>query len=153
MFLKKFKYSMLMAGTAVSLGAIVGLSSPAHADYTYYGYDTDNDGYLEEDEYVDYSYDLIDTDGDNYIDETEWDNYTSIWYEPYDDIDYDTQYDFEYYDTDNDGYIEITEYENAYDNEIYEAWDTDNDGYVEYEEYNTAATMYSDYDVDGLYEW
>ena len=104
----------LIAGSILSGGALS--LSPAHADYaySYYGYDHDNDGYLEENEYVDYSYGLIDYNEDGYIDEDEWDSYIDVWYDPYD-LSYDATYDFDYYDTDNDGFIELTEYEAAYD--------------------------------------
>lgn len=96
---------------------------------------------------------MIDYNDDNYIDEQEWNDYTTIWYEPYDNVSYNNTYDFNYYDTDNDGYIEVSEYEAAYDNSLYEAWDTDNDGYIDYFDYDTTANMYVDYDNDGLYEW
>jgi Ca2+-binding EF-hand superfamily protein len=140
----------LVTGFALTVPA-----QTAQADYsaTYYGYDTDNDGYLEETEYVDYSYDLIDYDNDGYISDTEWNDYTSVWYEPYDDLNYDTAYDFDYYDTDNDGYLEYSEYSEAYDSELYNAWDADSDGYVEYSEYSDLYDVYDDYDYDGLYDW
>lgn len=143
-----------LAASALAFGAVVSLSPTVNAadyDYTYYGYDTDNDGFLEETEYVGYSYDLIDYDDDDLINESEWSDYTSIWYEPYNDVDYTGT--FTSYDLDGDGYIEYSEYETNYDSDLYTAWDIDNDGYIEDYEYNTAANMYVDYDNDGLYEW
>lgn len=153
MFISKNTFKSLLAGAALTFGAAVTLSAPAQAtttNYTYAGYDTDNDGYLEEVEYVRYSYDLIDRDDSGMIDSKEWDDYTSVWYDPYD-VTYTGE--FEYYDTDNDGFIEVSEYENAYDEDIYQAWDTDNDGFVEVEEYNTAASTYEEHDDEGLFDW
>lgn len=155
MFSKNLKFTALLAGTALTLGigtAVVN-SPAALADYSYVTYDYDNDGYLNEDEFFTYSYSTIDYNDDDYIDEDEWDYYSDVWYEPYDEVSYNATYDFDYYDTDNDGYIETSEYTYAYDDDIFSAWDTDNDGYIESYEYRETASLYSDYDYDGFYEW
>ncbi len=151
---KGFKNERLLAASALTIGAVLAISASAQAEtnYTYYGYDMDNDGYLEETEYVRYSYDLIDYDDDGVIDEGEWDDYTSVWYDPYD-IDYGYGNAFSDYDVDNDGNLEMNEYTTAYDDNLYDMWDIDGDGYVEAYEYDQVASTYIDYDDDGLYEW
>lgn len=144
--LKTCSTMTLVLGTASIIGA-----SPAKAyQDAFYVYDTDNDGYIEETEYVSYSYDVIDWDNDGYISDDEWDYYTSVWYEPYD---YNVSNSFTYYDTDNDGFIEIAEYNSAYDDRIYDSWDIDNDGYLETVEYNQLTNTYSTYDYDDVYTW
>ena len=150
---KKF----IFACSAIAMlagGALTLTPQDAGAYYSnFYAYDADNDGYIEETEYINYSYNMIDYDQDGYIDENEWDYYTSVWYEPYDAISYDTSYDFDYYDTDSDGFLEVSEYDQAYDRNIYDAWDADNDGYLEVTEYDRLSNTYSTYDYDNSYIW
>lgn len=116
-----------------------------------YKFDSNQNGVLDENEYITYSYTMIDHDGDGMIDDVEWNDYTEIWYEPVE-IKPDSA-TFTSYDLDGDGYIDVTEYENAYDVDLYQAWDVNNDGHVRMSEYETITTTYHDLDNDGLYEW
>ena len=141
---------------AVAMTAALTLApnvADAKKDTLYYTYDTDGDGFIEETEYVQYTYDVIDYDNEDGISTDEWDTYTTVWYEPYDSITYNTERDFEYYDTDGDGVIEAVEYEKAYDNSFFTAWDKDGDGFIEYTEYQTLPTVYENYDTDNVYTW
>lgn len=119
--------------------------------YSYVAYDTNRDGRMNEDEFMTYSYNNIDVNSDNLIDENEWNDYTSIWYEPYD-IDADTA-EFSSYDTDNDGFIEMSEYESSYDSDLYTYWDSDNDGFIETNEYEQVANNYVQVDTNDVYTW
>ena len=116
-----------------------------------YKFDANENGILDQNEYVAYSYTMIDHDGDGLIDDVEWNDYTTIWYEPVD-VEPDNER-FTAYDLDGDGYIDTTEYEQAYDADLYEAWDSDNDGTVRMSDYETITRTYHDLDNDGLYDW
>lgn len=137
------------AVTGVSaIAASVMLGSAASA---YMAYDTNNDSYLNEREYISYSYDVIDTNDDGYLGHDEWAEYTDVWYDPYDNVYYEG--DFANYDVDNDGFIEQIEYTDAYDSNLYDSWDMDNNGYVDENEYSELTTQYEDVDENDIYEF
>lgn len=116
-----------------------------------YKFDTNQNGILDEDEYVAYSYTMIDHDGDGVIDEVEWHDYTTIWYEPVNVT--PRSGSFASFDLNGDGYIDATEYQQAYDVNLYRAWDSNNDGTVRMSDYEAMTRTYYDLDNDGLYEW
>lgn len=116
-----------------------------------YKFDANQNGILDQDEYVAYSYTMIDHDGDGLIDDVEWDDYTTIWYEP---LDVKPRGDsFASFDLNSDSYIDATEYQQAYDANLYQAWDSDNDGTIRMSDYETITRTYHDLDNDGLYDW
>ncbi len=116
-----------------------------------YKFDANNNGILDQDEYVTYSYTMIDRDDDGVVDDVEWNDYTKLWYQP---VDVKPRADaFVSYDVDGDGYIDATEYKKAYDVNLYNSWDANSDGSVQMSEYQTMTTTYHDLDNDGLYEW
>jgi hypothetical protein len=116
-----------------------------------YKFDTNNNGILDEDEYVIHSYTMIDHDGDGMIDDVEWKDYNTHWYGP---VGLKPRSEsFTAYDLNADGYLDGTEYQQAYDADLYRAWDTDKDGVVRTSDYEAMTTTYHDLDNDGLYEW
>lgn len=140
--------SFLSTLSSILIATLLLFGSPANAAYT--AFDNNDDGLLDENEYVDYSYDVIDYNDDGLLDDDEWYDYSSVWYEPYD-IDYDS--DLGAFDADNDGYIDEDEYADNYDSDLFNEWDADNSGFVDDKEYEEVATLYDDADEDGLFDF
>lgn len=118
-----------------------------------YQYDTNQNSYMDQDEYVVYSYTKIDHNGDGLVDEIEWNDYTTHWYSPFQ-VKYDpVKQSFKSYDLNGDGRLDRSEYEKAYDVNIYQSWDSNKDGRVDKGEYETVTKTYYDLDNDGTYDW
>lgn len=118
-----------------------------------YQYDTNQNSYMDQDEYVVYSYTKIDHNGDGLVDEIEWNDYTNYWYSPLP-VKYDpVKQSFKSYDLNGDGRLDRSEYEKAYDVNIYQSWDSNKDGRVDKGEYETVTKTYYDLDNDGIYDW
>jgi len=118
-----------------------------------YQFDTNQNTYMDQDEYVVYSYTKIDHNGDGLVDEIEWNDYTNYWYSPLP-IKHDpVKQSFVSYDLNGDGRLDRSEYEKAYDVNIYQSWDSNKDGRVDMSEYQTITKTYYDLDNDGIYEW
>ena len=135
--------------TAVAAGTGTH-DAQARMTYTYTTYDSNQNEYLDRDEYLDYSYEKIDLDNDGMINEDEWSSYKTVWYEPYD-VQRDVQ--FTAYDLDQNNRIDRAEFTENVDDTLYGEWDTDNDGRVNAREFNTTIVSYENVDGDNLYDW
>lgn len=122
-------------------------------------WDSDADGYLDDNEFYDTSYGWVDEDDDGLIDEKEWNNgYNNLY------GDYGTVGDFGEYDLNDDDYLDENEWSagwgdsdwfndydanddelvdnNEWDEGIFDTWDDNDDGFWNDDEFDTFSTYY-----------
>lgn len=119
-----------------------------------YSYDSNQDGFIQPDEFTTYVYTRTDLDGDGYMDDEEWTHTTSRFYRPYEDVDYSN---YTYWDQDKDGRLDDNEVKTLIEKTgLYSKWDTNEDGKVSLTEFEIGTFNAYDDNGDGalsLEEW
>lgn len=146
---------------ALVIGFITAAPAPAGAQEAAtqttartYAYDTNKDGYIQQDEFVTYLYTKSDLDGDGYMGDEEWTLTTSQYYRPYKDVNYNN---YTYWDQDKDNRLDNNEVKTLIKSTgLYSKWDTNTDGKVSNDEFSIGTFNAYDDNSDGalsLAEW
>lgn len=127
---------------------------PTETQTRTYSYDSNKDGYIQQDEFTTYLYTKSDRDGDGYMGDEEWEMTTSQFYRPYEDVDYNS---YTYWDQDKDNRLDSNEVKTLVEKTgLYSKWDTDTDGKVSNAEFEVGTFNAYDDNGDGflsLAEW
>ncbi len=119
-----------------------------------YSYDSNNDGYIQPEEFTTYFYTRSDLDGDGYMGDEEWTLTTSQFYRPYKDVNYNN---YTYWDQDKNGRLDSNEVKTLVEKTgLYSKWDTNTDGKVSTAEFEIGTFNAYDDNSDGmlsLEEW
>lgn len=112
-------------------------ADPSISDNDFTNWDSNQDGYLDEDEYSGGFFKNLDGNTDGKVDETEWnDGLTNSNV---------TGQSWADWDIDRDGFLNDGEYRDGYSKGSWSrAWDTDKDNRLSQDEYNTGRAMRPD---------
>lgn len=104
-------------------------------------WDADNDGTLNEEEFLNTTFTNTDTNNDDQISQEEWDTGYAAFFGNW------TEDDFATFDEDGDGMLDNDEWNNVFaDSEWFETFDEDNNSMLTEEEWDTG--LFNDWDTD-----
>lgn len=141
--IKTLTAAVLGAGLAMyPLSADADVDAPEYKMDTFHDWDADQSGALDFNEYRTFAFSTADWDNDGVLEDTEWVKYTEFYYDPFD-LRYEA---FSYYDTDGDGFIERTEFTQLPHDDLYSLWDYDDNDYVDMADWDHVTAYYTDYE-------